>query len=87
MPDFDLFTFFRSALFLFLGVYSLLLLLSTIGRLHALLSGSDARKQMLRVYLSYQVLTIHVKPFAGELAQIAGWLIVLGMLWWLHRLV
>lgn len=87
MPDLDLFTFFRSALFFFLGVYSLLLLISTIGRLRTLLSGGDTRKQMLRVYLSYQVLTIHVKPLADELAQIAGWLILLGILWWLHWLV
>ena len=87
MPEFDLFTFFRTTLFIFLGLYSALLLVSTVWRLRALLSGSDSGKQMLRLYVSYQLLTIRLRPLRGELVQIAFWLTMLGVLWWLHTLI
>lgn len=87
MPEFDLFIFFRTTLVIFLTIYSLLLLSSTVWRLTALLSGSDPRKQMLRLYVSYQLLAIRLGPARGELAQIAFWLLMLGSLWWLHTLI
>jgi hypothetical protein len=87
MPELELFTFFRTMLFVFLAAYSILLLSTSIWRLTALFSGSDPKKQMLRLYVSYQLLTIRLRPIRGELIQIAFWLMVLGSLWWLHTLV
>jgi hypothetical protein len=87
MPELDLFAFFRTTLFVFLGVYSVLLLCSSLWRLWALFAGSDRTKQMLRFYVSYQLATIRLKPLRGELAQIAFWLSMLACLWWLHTLI
>jgi len=87
MAGFDLFIFFRTALFLFLAVYSLLLLGSSIWRLRVLFAGSDPAKRMLRLYVSYQLLTIRLKPLRGELGQIALWSALLACLWWLHTLI
>ena len=87
MPEVDLFILFRTMLFVFLGVYSLLLLASTIWRLVALFAGSDPSKQMLRLYVSHQLLTIRFKPVWGELLQIAFWLAILVGLWRLHTLI
>ena len=87
MPELELFTFFRTTLFFFLAVYSILLLSTSIWRLTALFSGGDPRKQVLRLYVSYQLLTIRLRPIRGELIQIAFWLMVLGSLWWLHTLI
>ena len=87
MSEFDLFIFFRATLFVFLAVYSVLLLGTSVWRLTALFSGSDPTKRMLRLYVSYQLLTIRLKPLRGELAQIAFWLAALACLWWLHTLI
>jgi hypothetical protein len=87
MFELDLFIFFRTMLFVFLTVYALLLLISSLWRLWALFAGSDREKQMLRLYISYQLLTIRLKPLRGELVQIAAWLAVLAGLWWLHTLI
>lgn len=87
MPELELFTFFRTILFVFLAAYSILLLSTSIWQLTALFSGSDPKKQMFRLYVSYQLLTIRLRPLRGELIQIAFWLMVLGSLWWLHTLV
>lgn len=87
MPEFDLFLFFRSTLVVFFTIYSVLLLSSGIWRLVVLLRGSDQTRQMLRLYLSYQLLTIGPKPVRGELVQIAFWLLILGALGWSHRLI
>jgi hypothetical protein len=87
MPELDLFAFFRSTLVVFLTIYSLLLLSSGIWRLVGLFRGSDQSKQMLRLYVSYQMLTIRLAPLRGELIQIAFWLALLALLSWLHTLI
>ncbi|MFQ5807907.1 MAG: hypothetical protein ACE5I3_15790 [Phycisphaerae bacterium] len=87
MPKFDLFIFFRTTLLVFLTIYSLLLLSSGIWRLGALFAGSDSTRQMLRLYVSYQLLTIRLKPVRSELSQIVFWLLMLACLWWLHTLI
>ena len=87
MPEFDLFIFFRTTLLVFLTVYSVLLLGSSVWRVMVLFTGSDPAKEMLRLYVSYQLLTIRLKPVRGELAQIAFWLLVLASLWRLHALI
>jgi hypothetical protein len=85
--EFDLFIFFRMTLFVFVGIYSILMLLSTIRRLIALLAGDDPRKNMLRLYVSYNLLTIRIAPLRGELIQIAFWSAGLLLVWWLHTLI
>jgi hypothetical protein len=87
MPGLDLFTFFRTTLFIFLGIYSLLLLVTGLLRLKALFSGSDRTKEFLRLYVSYELLTIRLKPLRGELVQIAVLVCVLAGVWWLHTLI
>ena len=87
MPEFDLFLFFRSTLVVFFTIYSVLLLSSGIWRLAVMFRGSDQTRQMLRLYVSYQLLTIRPKPARGELVQIAFWLLILGGLSWSHTLI
>jgi len=87
MTEPDLFIFFRTLLFLFLGAYSLLLLASGLWRLRLLLSGPQTPRQLLRLYLSYQLLTIRLRPLRGELLQIGLWTLMLCLVWWLHTLV
>jgi hypothetical protein len=87
MPEFDLFVFFRSTLVVFFTIYSVLLLCSSVWRLVAMFRGIDQTRQMLRLYVSYQLLTIQPKPVRGELVQIAFWLLILGGLSWSHALV
>ena len=85
--QFDLFYFFRTVLFLFLGTYTVLLTVGSIGRLIGLLAGDGREKEMLRVYVAYQLLTIRVRPLMGELVQILLLVMALALLWWLHALV
>ena len=87
MADFDLFIFFRTTLVVFLTTYSLLVLGSTVWRLKRLFAGDDASRQMLRLYVSYQMLTVRLTPLRAELAQIGFWLLALVFVWWLHRLI
>lgn len=87
MPDIDLFILFRTLLFVFLTIYAVLTLASTIARVWALFAGADSARQVLRLYVSYQLLTIQLKPVRGELAQMAFWAMMLGVLWWLHTLI
>ncbi|MFQ6048800.1 MAG: hypothetical protein ACE5K7_05500 [Phycisphaerae bacterium] len=87
MSKFDPFIFFRTALFVFLAIYSVLSLGSTVWRLKGLFAGGQATKRMLRLYVSYQLLTIRLRPARSELAQIVFCLMLLSVLWWLHRLI
>jgi len=87
MADFDLFIFFRTALVIFATTYSVLMLSSGIWRLVHLFGGQDAKMQMLRLYASYQLLTIRLTPVRDELTQIALWLILLVCVWRLHSLI
>ena len=87
MATFDLFILFRTLLVIFLTIYSALMLSSTLWRLVGLLAGNDPTRQILRLYVSYQLLTIRLAPVRDELIQIALWLVVLISLWWLHFLI
>jgi hypothetical protein len=87
MPELDLFILFRTLLFIFLTIYSILLMVSGLWQVRALLRGDDPTHDMLRVYVSYQLLTIRIKPLRGELARIAFWVAMLGVLWWLHFVI
>lgn len=85
--EFDFFLFFRMTLFVFLTIYTALMLLSGIRRLIALLGGEEPQKDLLRLYVSYHLLTIQLAPIRGELIQIACWLAVLLLVWRLHALI
>ena len=87
MAEFDLFIFFRTTLVIFLTTYAALMLGSVVGRLVSLFGGEDPQKQSLRLYVSYQLLTIRLTPVRGELLQIALWLALLVGIWRLHALI
>ena len=87
MAEFDLFIFFRTALVIFATVYSVLMFSSGIWRLVDVFGGGDPKKQMLRLYMSYQLLTIRLSPVRGELIQITLWLILLVCIWRAHSLI
>ena len=87
MGDFDVFIFFRTMLVTFLTIYALLTLSSTLWRLKGLFAGEHTDKQMLRLYVSYQMLTIRLEPLRSELLQIGLWLLILLYVWWLHTLI
>ena len=84
MTEVDPFRVFRTALFMGVAAYTLVTTAGTIWRVVAVLSGSDPRKRLLREYLSYQVLSIRLRPLAGELLELAFWLAILLGIWWLH---
>ena len=87
MADFDPFILFRALLFVFLTIYTVLMLASTGWRIYDLFTGDDPGKQMLRLYVSYHLLTIRLRPVRDELFQIAGWLLLLLGVWWMHTLI
>jgi hypothetical protein len=85
--DYDLFTAFRSLLFLFLAIYAALMLWSMAWQVRRFLAGRGSAKRLLRTYLAYQIVTIRVQPAVGELLQIGFLLMVLLVIWWLHAKV
>jgi hypothetical protein len=78
------FELFRTALFVSLATYYGLTTTIAIIRLTQLLRGTDPRKRLLRVYLSYQVASIRIRPLLGELLQIGFWVAILFLIWWWH---
>ncbi len=87
MDGFDLFAFYRTTLFLFLGTYTLLLTISSVWQVVRLLAGPERHKEFLRTYVSYQLLTMRIRPVRGELLQIAALVALLGVVGYLHTLV
>ncbi len=87
MAEFDLFIFFRTMLVTFLTIYALLVLSSTLWRLKRLFAGERPDRQMLRLYVSYQMLTIRLGPVRGELLQFGFWLLIVLYVSWLHTLI
>ncbi len=82
--DSDPFYVFRTLLGVFLTIYFVLWMTTFVWRLAGVLSGDDPRKKLLRTYLQYQLVSIRLRPLAGELFEIAIWLAMLAGLWWLH---
>ncbi len=87
MTDFDSFILFRSLLWFVLTTYTVLLTVTGLRRLLAALHGRDPQKRMLRDYLGYALVSVRLRPLAGELCQIAFWVTMLAVLWWLHTKV
>jgi hypothetical protein len=85
--EIDVFIFYRTALLFFLGTYTLLLTTTTVVRLVGVLSGTHRSKELLRLYVAYQLLSVRLRPLAGELFQISLWLAALLVIWRLHKLV
>lgn len=81
----DLFDVYRNALFIALTVYTVVIMAVTMWFGARILVGQDPRKRLLRIYLSYQLLTIRIRPLAGELVAMAVWTLSLLGLWWLHH--
>jgi hypothetical protein len=84
MHDFDIFNTFRTAIFVGLTLYYFLATGLMTMRLVRVLSGADPRLSLLRAYLSYHLVTIRIRPLAGELAHLALWTTILAALWWMH---
>lgn len=75
---------YRQVLFIALAVYYGVTTVVTGWQVAALLRGHEPQKRLLRVYLSYQLLTLRLRPSWRELVQIGGWTVILLVLWWLH---
>lgn len=84
MNEIDPFAIFRTTLFVALAVYTVLTTAGTIWGVAVVLRGNDPRKRLLRAYLSYQLVSVRIRPLAGELLELAFWLAVLLGVWWLH---
>ncbi|MBW7904155.1 MAG: hypothetical protein LC135_13545 [Phycisphaerae bacterium] len=85
--DTDPFILFRGLLVTLLTVYATLALVTGAVQFWRLISGEDRHKRLLRTYLGYQLLSLRLRPVAGELTQIAAWTILLIIVWRLHHLV
>lgn len=84
MTAIDPFTIFRTTLLIGVTTYTVVTMAGTVARVAVILRGHDPHKRLLRACLSYQLLTIRIRPFAGDLLEIALWLAVLFGLWRLH---
>ncbi len=87
MKEFDLFVLFRTLLFVALTTYTVLVTVSGLRRVVGLLRGRDPRQRLLRAYLGYQLVSLRLRPLAGELLQIAFWATMFLCVWWLHTKV
>ena len=85
--ELDLFTLFRGILFLFLMIYAALMAGTAIWHAVEHLRGTDRVQETMRVYVTYQLLTVRFEPLRGEFLQIGGWLVMLALVWWLHGLI
>ncbi len=83
----DLFILFRTTLFLLLTVYALVTTATAGWHVLRLLRGDRGHQRLLRTYLAYQLLSVRLEPLRGELLQLAFWLTMLAVLWWLHGVV
>lgn len=80
----DPFVVYRTTLFIALTAYYVLTTTVAAVRVAELLRGTDPRRRLLRVYLSYQLATIRVRPLASELIQILLLSGLLVLIWQLH---
>lgn len=85
VEELDPFNAFRTAIFVGVGAYTLASLTGTAVHVAAFLRRDDAATRFVRRYLSYQLVTIRLRPLAGELIQIALLAAGLAAIWWAHR--
>ena len=84
MGDFDLFYFFRFVLAVTLSVYFAMVVGVGLWRLRVLLAGNEPHRHLLRAYLSYQLVSLRLRPLRGELVQIGLLLAAFILVCWLH---
>jgi hypothetical protein len=87
IAEIDLFYFFRGVIFLFLAIYTLLAIVSSILRAYSAFAGDSNINRLVRVYASYQLISIRPRRFAGDILQIALLIAACVSVWWLHKLI
>ena len=84
---FDIYFFFSVLFTLFIWTYTILCWIDSARTVQKLLSGTDHGHRLMRLYLSHLLVTVRVRPLAGELLQIGLWVVILGALYWLLLIV
>lgn len=84
MPDWDPFLIYQWLLMVLVTVYYAVVMAVAGWQIATVLRGNDPKLRMLRLYLSYQLVTIRLRPLASELLQIGVWSAALAGLWWVH---
>ena len=85
--DTDFFGVYCLTLYAGIIVYTVVSVGLTAVETTALLRGNEAHRRLLRTYLLYLLVSVRLRPLAGELAQIVLLAALLLGLWWLHTLV
>src|SRR5262245_8073462 len=80
----DLFEFFRFILTIACFIYAAVVTIQSVWNWMLYLSGTQRATTLLRRYLIIQLLRLRLRPFAGELVQIAVWTAVLVFLIRMH---
>lgn len=82
--DTDFFGVYCLTLYAGIIVYTVVSAGMTAVQTAALLRGAEPQRRLLRTYLLYLLVSVRLRPLAGELAQIGLLTAALGGLWWLH---
>ncbi|MCK6456914.1 MAG: hypothetical protein L6Q92_10355 [Phycisphaerae bacterium] len=82
--DLDLFDVWRWMLALLCTTYAVVVTLRTAWDWIVFLSGTGRDRVLIRNYALVLLLRMRWRPFAWELAGIAVWSVVLGVLLWAH---
>lgn len=82
MFDFDPLVWFTRAIFLAVTVYYVLWLVVAWRETARLLAGTDPRRRLLRLYVSYCLVTINFQPLRSELVQVGLWTLALILVLW-----
>lgn len=85
--DTDFFGVYCLTLYAGIIVYTVVAMGLTAVETAALLRGDEPQRRLLRSYLLYLLVSVRLRPLAGELIQVALLAAALGALWWLHGLV
>ena len=80
----DLFELYRRLLLIALTVYALLRLIRTVETVGGVLLSRRREFVMLRQYVAVQFLRLRLRRFAWDWVEIAGLLVVVSFLGWLH---
>lgn len=81
----DLFELWRLLLGTVCTIYAIVVTARSLWGWVEYLSGSDRTKSMMRKYVIVQLLRLHLRPFAWELAQIGFWALLFLVILYGHR--
>ena len=88
MPRFDdPFDFFRFTLWVIVTIYASIITLQSVYGLVDMLSGREKYISMIRRYLVIHMLRLRFTTFWGDVLICLLLSGVLGIIWWLHRLL